>query len=38
MAASPVLFIGHGSPMNTLETNRYTRAWRGIGRALPRPR
>ncbi|VCU71684.1 LigB family dioxygenase [Pigmentiphaga humi] len=38
MSASPVLFIGHGSPMNTLEENRYTRAWREIGLALPRPR
>ncbi|TRZ57634.1 MAG: 4,5-DOPA dioxygenase extradiol [Rhodocyclaceae bacterium] len=33
----PVLFLGHGSPMNTLEDNRYTRAWRTIGQALPRP-
>jgi len=33
----PVMFIGHGSPMNTLEDNRFTRAWRDIGRALPRP-
>jgi 4,5-DOPA dioxygenase extradiol len=32
------LFIGHGSPMNTLETNRYTRLWRALGEALPRPR
>jgi 4,5-DOPA dioxygenase extradiol len=38
MAASPVLFIGHGNPMNTLELNRYTRAWRELGRSLPRPR
>jgi 4,5-DOPA dioxygenase extradiol len=34
----PALFIGHGSPMNTLEVNRYTSAWRELGRALPRPR
>ena len=32
------MFLGHGSPMNTLEDNRYTRAWRRIGQALPRPR
>ena len=32
----PALFIGHGSPMNTLESNRYSRAWRAIGAALPR--
>jgi len=35
---SPALFIGHGSPMNTLEANRYTRGWRELGAALPRPR
>jgi 4,5-DOPA dioxygenase extradiol len=34
----PALFIGHGSPMNTLERNRYTAAWRALGKALPRPR
>ncbi|MEA1073291.1 4,5-DOPA dioxygenase extradiol [Sphingomonas sp. LY160] len=34
----PALFIGHGSPMNTLELNGYTRAWRRLGKALPRPR
>jgi 4,5-DOPA dioxygenase extradiol len=37
-AVMPALFIGHGSPMNTLELNGYTRAWRRLGRALPRPR
>jgi len=35
---TPALFIGHGSPMNTLEENGYTRAWRRFGAALPRPR
>ncbi|MDD5175599.1 MAG: 4,5-DOPA dioxygenase extradiol [Sterolibacterium sp.] len=34
----PALFIGHGSPMNTLEHNLYTRAWRSIGQALVRPK
>jgi 4,5-DOPA dioxygenase extradiol len=34
----PALFIGHGSPMNTLELNGFTRAWRSMGRQLPRPR
>lgn len=38
MSALPVLFVGHGSPMNTLEINGYTQAWRNVGRALPRPR
>jgi len=34
----PALFIGHGSPMNTLEDNRYTRTWRALGASLPKPR
>jgi 4,5-DOPA dioxygenase extradiol len=38
MDRMPVLFVGHGSPMNTLETNGYTEAWRAFGRHLPRPR
>ncbi|HEY1229541.1 MAG TPA: 4,5-DOPA dioxygenase extradiol, partial [Ramlibacter sp.] len=37
-ARMPAAFIGHGSPMNTLERNRYTEAWRELGRKLPRPR
>lgn len=38
MVTMPALFIGHGSPMNTLEKNGYTEAWRAFGRHLPRPR
>jgi 4,5-DOPA dioxygenase extradiol len=34
----PALFIGHGNPMNTLERNGFTRAWRTMGDRLPRPR
>jgi len=34
----PVLFIGHGSPMNAISDNRFTRALGNLGRALPRPR
>lgn len=34
----PAVFVGHGSPMNTLESNRFTSAWRELGAALPRPR
>ena len=35
---APAAFIGHGSPMNTLEDNRYTAAWRAFGASVPRPR
>ena len=38
MDAMPAAFLGHGSPMNTLERNRYTEAWRAFGSACPRPR
>ena len=34
----PAVFFGHGSPMNALETNRYTEAWRSFGEGVPRPR
>jgi 4,5-DOPA dioxygenase extradiol len=34
----PAAFIGHGTPMNALETNRYTEAWHALGQAVPRPR
>jgi 4,5-DOPA dioxygenase extradiol len=38
MAGMPALFLGHGSPMNTLERNGFTEAWRTLGQRLPRPR
>lgn len=34
----PATFIGHGSPMNALEVNKWTAAWRAFGQAVPRPR
>jgi 4,5-DOPA dioxygenase extradiol len=34
----PVLFIGHGSPMNAIEDNPWRRAWQRLGETLPRPR
>lgn len=34
----PAAFVGHGSPMNTLEDNRFTAAWRALGQSMPRPR
>lgn len=36
--AMPAVFFGHGSPMNTLDKNRYTESWRAFGAAVPRPR
>ncbi len=37
-ARAPALFIGHGSPMNALEDNSWTRGWREIAAELPRPK
>jgi 4,5-DOPA dioxygenase extradiol len=34
----PVLFIGHGSPMNAIEDNDFSRSWSEVGRLLPRPK
>jgi 4,5-DOPA dioxygenase extradiol len=34
----PAAFLGHGSPMNALEQNGYTEAWRNLGSGMPRPR
>ena len=33
----PVIFIGHGNPMNALLHNPYTEAWAALGREFPRP-
>ena len=33
----PLLFIGHGSPMNAIDDNEYTRALGALGTKLPRP-
>jgi 4,5-DOPA dioxygenase extradiol len=34
----PTVFLGHGSPMNTLEHNGHTEAWRSFGQQARRPR
>ena len=36
-AKMPVLFIGHGSPMNALEGNEFSRTWQELGKKLPKP-
>ena len=35
---TPILFVGHGSPMNAMEDNQFSQAWDEMGRVLPRPR
>lgn len=34
----PVLFLGHGSPMNAIENNDFTKSLRELGKKLPRPK
>lgn len=34
----PVLFVGHGSPMNAIEDNEWSRGFRALAGLLPRPR
>ena len=34
----PALFIGHGSPMNAIEDNEFSRRWRQLGQTLPKPK
>lgn len=33
----PVLFLGHGSPMNAIEDNAFSREWKKLGQSLPKP-
>ena len=33
----PLLFVGHGSPMNAIEDNIFSRNWAELGKQLPRP-
>lgn len=33
----PVLFVGHGSPMNAIEDNVFSQTWKCLGKELPRP-
>ena len=34
----PLVFIGHGNPMNAITDNEFSRAWAELDRSLPRPR
>ena len=37
-ARLPVLFVGHGSPMNAIEDNAFTRGWQDIAARIPKPK
>nr|WP_320039142.1 4,5-DOPA dioxygenase extradiol [uncultured Bacteroides sp.] len=34
----PVLFVGHGNPMNAIEENEFVSGWRNIGKSIPTPK
>ena len=34
----PVVFFGHGSPMNAIAPSRYADSWRALGASIPRPK
>ena len=34
----PVLFLGHGSPMNAIEETEFSKGWRTVGQSIPRPK
>lgn len=38
MTTMPVLFVGHGSPMNAIEDNSFTHNWQKIAGKIPRPK
>lgn len=33
----PVLFVGHGNPMNAIEDNEFSKGWAAMGKQLPKP-
>lgn len=33
----PVLFVGHGSPMNGIEDNEFSAKWKAMAREIPKP-
>ena len=36
-AKMPVLFLGHGSPMNAIEENEFVQGFRNISKEIPKP-
>ena len=38
MDRMPVVFVGHGSPTNIIEKNRFTAEWKTMADAMPRPK
>jgi 4,5-DOPA dioxygenase extradiol len=34
----PVVFIGHGSPMNAIEQNEFSKNWQSLAKTIPTPK
>ena len=34
----PVFFIGHGSPLNAIEQNEFSKKWKNLGESMPKPK
>ena len=34
----PALFVGHGSPMNAIEDNEFSKGWKAVAKTLPKPK
>ena len=34
----PILFVGHGNPMNAIVDSPYSRSWEALGKTLPTPK
>ncbi|MGA2624449.1 MAG: 4,5-DOPA dioxygenase extradiol [Bacteroidota bacterium] len=34
----PLVFVGHGNPMNAIEDNEFASGWREVGKELPKPK
>jgi 4,5-DOPA dioxygenase extradiol len=37
-SSMPVIFVGHGSPMNAIEENQFSQEWEVLGKKLPQPK
>jgi len=34
----PVIFVGHGSPENSIENNEFTKSWKELAKSIPKPK
>lgn len=34
----PALFVGHGNPMNAIQSNNFTKTWQQLAQSIPKPK